>query len=204
MKPDNSFPAVVAIVFFALTLQTAVAAPLVQAMPGSYTVGQMVGFTVSDTRIEDGIDSGYYAADFSFSWDPSLFRISTQPLTLSAPLAALADGGGFVSVGATGFAGTPDADNSGTYLVSMLTEPPAASGNVPLFTLSFEALQVSTSAFIRIDPVDGGAYGIPGNGFVGSASASISVFPSPIPEPATWALSSLALLALSGVRRSRR
>jgi hypothetical protein len=189
---------------FALNLQTAVAAPLVQALPGPYTVGQTVAFTVSDTRIEDGIDSGFYAADFSFSWDPSLFRISSQPLTLSAPLTALADGGGFVSVGATGFAGTPDAVNSGVYLVSVLTEPPAASGSALLFTLSFDALQVSTSAMIRVDPTEGGAYGVVGNAFVGSASPPILVVPSTIPEPATWALSSLALLVLAGVRRRRR
>jgi hypothetical protein len=204
MKVSHLLPAAVVTAFCAGVMQSAVAAPLVEANPGPYTVGQTVGFAISDTRPEDGVDSGFYAADFSFTWDPSLLRISSQPLTLSAPLTALADGGGFVSVGASGFAGTPDAVNSGVYRVSMLTDPPAASGSALLFTLSFEALQVSTAAFIRVDQPEDGAYGVEGNRFVGSASPPIMVLASTIPEPATWALSGLGLLAVFGLRRSGR
>lgn len=176
------------------------AAPVVQASSSSYTVGQTVTFSVHDNAVQDGQDAGYYLADISFTWDPLLFSIAPQPLTLSSTVAGLA----FASVGADGFGGAPDATNTGNYLVSMLTDPPAASGDVELFSLNFVALKPSTSATLGVGPMNGGSYGPTGNTFGGSSSGPITLLPgAAIPEPGAWALSGLALLAAFSARRRR-
>jgi len=187
----------------AMAMQSAGAAPVVMANALSYTVGDTVTFTVHDDRVEDGQDLGFYLADMSFIWDTSVLKILGQPLTLVGDLAALQSGGGFVSVGAAGYDGAPDATNSGLYAVSMLTDPPAASGDVTLFTLAFEALQASTGSTLAVSPVVGGSYGATGD-FARSSSAPITVTGGgTVPEPGTWALSALALLAMAGTRRRR-
>lgn len=187
-------------------LSVAHAAPAVQAPSGSFSVGQTVSFTVHDGAVDEGLDSGFYSANFSFTWDPAVFRILDQPLLLSNPLTSLLGSGGTVVVSGLGFGldvNTPPS-NIGVYQVSMLTDPPALSGDVELFTLSFQALQASPSARIGVEPVAGGAYGT-GSPFMPSASTPITVLPSAVPEPATWALglSGLALLVGIGSRRRR-
>ena len=136
----------------------------------------------------------------AFAGDPD------QPLLLSNPLTSLLGSGGTVVVSGLGFGldvNTPPS-NIGVYQVSMLTDPPALSGDVELFTLSFQALQASPSAKIGVEPVAGGAYGT-GSPFMPSASTPITVLPSAVPEPAAWALglSGLALLVGIGSRRRR-
>jgi hypothetical protein len=193
------FSPLTAMAALAMVAQTASAAPMVQANVNRILVGQTVTFSILDDQVENGQDAGFYLANFSFGWDASVLKILGKPLALSSTLAALADTSGFFSVGGAGLNGDPDAINTGNYEVSILTEPPAVSGAVELFSLSFEALRASPGTVLRVGPTSGGSYGPTGNSFPVSDSGPVTVIA--IPEPGTWALFVLGLL---GTFRARR
>jgi len=182
----------------------ATAAPVVQALSSNYTIGQTVTFLVSDNDITQGDLAGLYAADFNFNWDPTLLKILPNPLTPSTGLASFISGGGLFSIGADGYGGSPDATNSGGYQVTLVGDMPAPSGAYDLFTLSFEALQSTNAATVTLSEVQGGSYGESIDPFQTTRALVTVTGTTSVPEPASWAMSALALVAAFLARRRIR
>ena len=183
-----------ALVSLMLVAGTATALPVIQGPAGVAMVGDNLVYTVSDNNPADGVDigTGFYAADFSFDYDPLVMQYLLVTQVALLDLLVAPD------------LGLGDPDPAGLLTTQAVAFTVPAAGD--LFTITFLARAPSTAAEVRFRVADGGVYGSSGaiTGFINKVTLPIS--PSNIvPEPEGWALALLAgAIAAGFTRRSRR
>ena len=177
-----------------LVAGTATAVPVITGPAGVAMVGDNLVYTVSDNNPADGVDigTGFYAADFSFDYDPLVMQYLLVTQVALLDLLVAPD------------LGLGDPDPAGLLTTQAVAFTVPAAGD--LFTITFLALAPSTGTEVRFRVTDGGVYGSSGaiTGFIDKVTLPIS--PSNIvPEPEGWALALLAgAIAAGFTRRSRR
>ena len=177
-----------------LVAGTATAVPVITGPAGVAMVGDNLVYTVSDNNPADGVDigTGFYAADFSFDYDPLVMQYLLATAMPVLDLLVAPD------------LGLGDPDPAGLLTTQAVAFTVPAAGD--LFTITFLARAPSTGTEVRFRVADGGVYGSSGaiTGFINKVTLPIS--PSNIvPEPEGWALALLAgAIAAGFTRRSRR